>query len=166
MQKRVLSKYDGKKYGWFFQMKELLLMVILAVLVFRFVIGVSRVVGSSMYPELEEGDIVLYTRLGSDYAYGDIVFVKMPSGEQFVKRVVALGGDTVDIRDGRLYVNDKEEAAGYVNGETAAAEGITYPYTVEEGRIFVLGDNRAVSADSRSFGAVSKRQVKGKLVWY
>ncbi len=110
MQKRVLSKYDGKKYGWFFQMKELLLMVILAVLVFRFVIGVSRVVGSSMYPELEEGDIVLYTRLGSDYAYGDIVFVKMPSGEQFVKRVVALGGDTVDIRDGRLYVNDKEEA--------------------------------------------------------
>lgn len=166
MKKRFLGKYDGKKYGWFMQAKELIFMLILVFLLFQFVLGISRVSGSSMTPTLEDGTLVLYARIIRNYDYGDIVAVDMPSGEHYVKRVVALGGDTVDIRDGRLYVNGKVETAAYASGATEAQGGeVSYPYTVEENRVFVLGDNRADSIDSRIFGSLAKRQIKGKLIF-
>ena len=93
--------------------------------------------------------------------------MRMPSGEYYVKRVIAVGGDTVDIRKGKLYVNDEEMDEPYVNGETERkVGGVEFPYTVEDGKVFVMGDNREESMDSRDFGAVIRKQIKGKVWLY
>ena len=83
----------------------------------------------------------------------------------FVPYVVP--GDVVDLRDGVLYVNDQPEAGTYFQGETRESDGIVqYPYRVEEGKYFLVGDNREVSQDSRAFGALPKSSIKGKLLFY
>lgn len=164
--KRFLSKYDGKKQGWLRLLKELVVLVVIVFLIFKFVIGMSVVDGVSMYPTLKDGEVVVYTRIVPHCNRGDVVSVKMPSGDIYVKRVVATAGDEVDIHNGVLYVNGQSLDEEKVLGKTMPAEGnVTYPYTVEEGKVFVLGDNREASVDSRNFGAVLKSQVKGKI-WY
>ena len=162
--KRILEKYNGKKLMWLHDAKKFLLLVAVIYLIFRFVIGFSAVSGVSMMDTFVDGDIVLYTRINPAIERGDIISVAIPSGEYYVKRVVALGGDVVDIRDGVLYVNGTAETGAYVRGRTYPEEGnFTYPYTVPEGTAFVLGDNREESIDSRFFGPVNLRQIKGVI---
>ena len=73
----------------------------------------------------------------------------------------------MDIRKGKLYVNDEEMDEPYVNGETERkVGGVEFPYTVEDGKVFVMGDNREESMDSRDFGAVIRKQIKGKVWLY
>jgi len=96
----------------------------------------------------------------------------MASGEYYVKRVIAAGGEEVDIKDGMVYVNKKKLNEPWAEGETFEETGaVIYPYKVRNGNVFVLGDNRNVSVDSRAFGEVSKRQIKGRIMlrmgkWY
>ncbi len=163
--RRAFRKYDGMKYGWLKDAEKFLLLLLLVFLVFRFVIGVSFVKGDSMEPTLHDGEFVLYTRISSEYKTGDVVSVKIPSGEYYVKRVIAMAGDTVDIRNGKVYVNGEILEEPYANGRTKEQEGVVeYPMTLEEGQVFILGDNREKSIDSRTFGVVGERQIKGKLV--
>lgn len=162
---RVFRKYDGMKYGWLKDAEKFLLLLLVVFLVFRFVIGVSFVKGDSMEPTLHNGEFVLYMRISPEYKVGDVVSVKIPSGEYYVKRVIAMAGDTVDIRDGNVYVNGEALEEPYVKGRTEAQEGVVeYPVTLEKGQVFILGDNREESTDSRTFGVVGERQIKGKLV--
>lgn len=162
--KRFLGKYDGKKLMWLHDAKKFILLVAVIYLAFRFVIGFSAVSGVSMLDTFKNGDIVLYTRINPEVKKGDIISVAIPTGEFYVKRVVALGGDVVDIRDGVLYINGAAETGDYIRGCTYPEESsFTYPYTVPEGDAFVLGDNREESIDSRYFGAVNLRQIKGVL---
>ena len=157
-------KFDAKKLKLLHGIEWALAIGLLIFLLFRFVIGFSVVSGVSMRPTLTDGEPVLYTRIYGELNRGDIVSVRIPSGEYYVKRVVALGGDTVDLRDGILYVNGEPESGYSFAGQTLAEDGaFTYPYVIEEGSIFVLGDNREESIDSRSFGAVKADQVKGVL---
>lgn len=104
-----------------------------------------------MYPILHSGEKVVYNQRVSDYKAGDVIVLKRPDGEEFVKRIVAVAGDTVNIQNGKLYVNGAEEKQ----------EG-----TLGDDQIFVLGDNREVSDDSRAFGVVDMDDVKGRIVWY
>lgn len=162
--RRFMGKYDGKKRMWLREAKKFLLLLLAVYLVFRFVIGFSVVSGVSMNDTLTDGDLVLYTRIHGEIERGDIISVGIPSGEYYVKRVVALGGDVVDLRDGVLYVNGEPETGDFIKGATYPEEGsFTYPYTIALGDAFVLGDNREESIDSRFFGAVNLRQVKGVL---
>ena len=162
--KRILGKYDGKKWMWLQDCKKFLLLVLVVYLIFRFVIGFSVVDGVSMMDTLQNGNLVLYTRINGDIERGDIISVAIPSGEYYVKRVVALGGDEVDLRDGVLYINGIAETGDYIRGETYAEEAsFTYPLVISEGDAFVVGDNRMESIDSRFFGPVNLRQVKGVL---
>lgn len=162
--KRLLGKYDSKKWMWLQDSKKFLLLVAVLFLIFRFVVGFSLVDGNSMLDTLKNGELVLYTRIRREIKRGDIISVAIPSGEYYVKRVVALGGDVVDLQDGVLYVNGEAETGDYIRGKTYPEDGsFTYPYTVNEGDAFVLGDNREESIDSRFFGAVNLRQVKGVL---
>ena len=118
-----------------------------------------------MTPTLMNGDLLIYNRMVSEYKPGDIISMWVPSGDYYVKRVIATGGDVVDIADGKVYVNGEllEDDWGY--GETMEETGaVIYPYTVREGNVFVLGDNRSVSMDSRTFGEVNKRQIKGRVI--
>ena len=167
MAERFLGKYDHKKQKWLHEAIEIFLIFFVVFVVFKVIIGVSFVKGTSMFPTLHNNEIVLYTRIGSNYDRGDIVSVKMPSGDYYVKRVVAVAGDEVDIRGGRLYINGKESEESYTAGETTQKDGnVTYPYVVEEGKFFVMGDNREHSMDSRAFGAVVKSQIKGEIRLY
>ena len=164
--KRILHKYDGKKQRWLRIFVGLVILFVAVLIIFRFVAGISFVNGDSMMPTLKNGEMTAYIRIVPEYERGDIVSVRMPSGEYYVKRVIAVGGDVVDIKDGKIYLNGEELDESYVQGTTEIPEGgITVPYTVEEGKVFVLGDNRENSVDSRTFGAVLIKEVQGKLLF-
>ena len=90
--------------------------------------------------------------------------VNEKSNVRLVKRVIGTPGDLVDIKDGKVYVNDVELDEPYVKGETNKRD-FQLPVTVPYGKYFVLGDNRGVSKDSRIFGFIDKSQVEGKAVF-
>lgn len=162
---RFLGKYDGYKYAWFCGAREFVVILIAVIIIFNVLVGVSRVDGTSMEPTLQHGEVVFFLRIGSDYENGEVVFARMPSGDYYVKRIIATGGDVVDLVDGAFYVNGVPETGDYFIGITEEQNGIvTYPYTVEEGKYFMVGDNREVSMDSRTFGALLESSIKGKLV--
>lgn len=164
--KRWLRKYDGKKYGWFLLGRDCALILIAVSLLFSLLVGVSRVNGTSMLPTLENGRIVFFTRVNPGYRRGDVVFARMPSGSYYVKRVLAVEGDVVDIREGILYINGEPETASYFQGQTLPQEGVVeYPLTVGEDMYFVIGDNREGSIDSRSFGPLPLASIRGKLLF-
>ncbi len=166
MRKRFLSKYDGKKLEWLHTAVLLVLMLLAALFCLAFVFGIARVSGDSMEPTLSDKDVVLYLRLGENWNYGDMVAIEMPSGESYIKRIVGLPGDTIDIHDGKLYRNSVEEAGEYPFGFTdQQTNAISYPCKVEPGRYFVLGDHREVSVDSRTFGTIAAKQIKGKVIF-
>lgn len=163
---RILRKYDGKKQEWLRTGVQFAVLLVIVFILFRWVVGFSMVDGVSMSPTLEDRDIVFYTRIVPKLTPGDVVSVKMPSGEYYVKRVVAVAGDTVDLHDGSLFVNGQEVVTEQAVGKTYPEDGnVQYPYQVEDGKVFVLGDNREASVDSRTFGAVVMKQVKGKLLF-
>lgn len=162
--KRFLERYNGRKWYWLQDGKKFVLLVAVLVILLRFVVGFSVVSGHSMMNTLRSGDVVVYTRVGSMAERGDIIALALPSGEYYVKRVVAVGGDVVDLRGGVFYVNGVAETGEYVRGKTYPEEGnFAYPYTVPEGHVFTLGDNREESIDSRFYGAVSMRHIRGVL---
>lgn len=166
MRKRFLSKYDGKKQEWLHTAVLLALMLLAALFCLAFVFGIARVSGDSMEPTLSDRDVVLYLRLGENWNCGDMVAIEMPSGESYIKRIVGLPGDTIDIHDGKLYRNSVEEAGEYPFGFTdQQTNAISYPCKVEPGRYFVLGDHREVSVDSRTFGTIAAKQIKGKVIF-
>lgn len=91
-------------------------------------------------------------------------FQKSYRTNRLIKRVIAVAGDKVDIHDGQVYINDVLLDEPYVKGMTPEM-GMKYPLTVPEGHIFVMGDNREYSYDSRSFGPVNLNWVEGKAVF-
>ncbi|NLV89143.1 MAG: signal peptidase I [Tissierellia bacterium] len=82
-----------------------------------------------------------------------------------VKRVIGLPGDTIDIKDGYVYLNGNRLEENYVKGQTFERLGLSYPITIPENKVFVLGDNREVSLDSRDLGLISYDQIKGKVTF-
>jgi signal peptidase I len=139
-------------------------------LLFRIVV----VVGPSMYDTLIEGDrlLLVSSLVCGDPEPGDIVVCSEQSfdgGQCFVKRVIATEGQLVDIdfKSGTVYVDHVALQEDYIHSPTTRYEGINFPITVEEGHIFVLGDNRDNSTDSRSplIGQVDKRQIVGKAIF-
>lgn len=164
--KRILEQFDGLKLGWFRDSLFFVAAVVVFIVVFRFVIGLAVVGGASMDPTLKDGEIVVYSRLSRNYKEGDVVAMRVPAGEFYIKRVAATGGKTVDIHDGKLFVDGNEVEDVHAFGSTKEETGaVIYPYYVRKGNVFVLGDNREVSKDSRMFGEVNTRQIKGKVIF-
>lgn len=161
----------GKElYEW---VQALVGSVLLVVLIFTFVVRLIGVDGSSMEPTLKHGDrlLVLNSLWYDDYRYGDIVVLRKDSfmEEPIVKRVIATEGQTVDIDfdEGIVYVDDVALEEDYINDYTYLEEGTEFPLTVPQGSVFVLGDNRNHSSDSRDsrLGTVDNRYVIGKAVF-
>ncbi len=162
----ILERYNGLKLEWLHDSIWFILIIFAVFILFRFVIGLAVVGGDSMYPTLQDGQLVLYSRIVREYKPGDVISMHVPSGEYYVKRVIAAGGDVVDLRQGKIFVNNEESEDTFGYGKTERATGaVIYPYTVRAGNVFVLGDNREVSMDSRTFGEVSYRQIKGKILY-
>jgi len=156
-------------YEW---VQALVCSVLAVVVVFTFVIRLIGVDGRSMVPTLQHGDrlMVLNSLLYDDYKYGDVVVLRKESFLQdpIVKRVIATEGQTVDINfaTGAVFVDDELLEEDYINEPTYLEEGTEFPLTVPEGSIFVMGDNRNHSSDSRDsrLGTVDARYVIGKAV--
>ena len=156
--------YDRDRLNELRMLKFIAAAVIAAVLVFSFVISISHVDGYSMEPTLHNGQPVVCLRLAKDYKRGDIASVRMPNGEFLVKRVVAIAGDTVEIRDGEVLINGEILNDGFGPTERADSGTVEYPLTLKPGQIFVLGDNRSVSTDSRTFGPIAATQSRGRIL--
>ena len=139
---------------------------IFLVLVFRFLLIPGGVNGSSMEPTLSDGARVLCR--GSIFGQpqvGDIVIVDdvLGKGSHIIKRVIAVGGDTIDIRDGQVFRNEELLDEPYAKTPTEIIFGTEYPMVVPEDSYFVMGDNREVSIDSRDpdVGTVAKKKIRG-----
>ncbi len=154
----------------------LVILLISFVLVFGFVrpyvVEAFRIPSESMVPTLEIGDRLFVNKFiyrFTDPERGDVIVFKSVEGgeEDLIKRVVAVPGDTVEVRDGMLYVNGQPQAGSYVNREFPD-RSYYGPTTVPEGHVFVMGDNRANSRDSRFFGPVPYENIEGEaflLFW-
>jgi signal peptidase I len=123
-----------------------------------------RVAGVSMAPTLDKGQVVLVSKRDQEPERGDLITLRSPeNGQLVVKRVIGLGGDVVDIRDAILFVNNVRVSEPYVDHETIDA--LYYgPVTVTIGSVLVMGDARASSIDSRTYGDVPLRDVTGTVV--
>ena len=137
-----------------------------------FVVGTYEIPSGSMLDTIQIGDRVFSEKVSyyfRDPEQGDIITFADPENPQrtLIKRVIAVGGQTVDLKDGYVYVDGKKLNEPYTEGKqslplnTAYGVSVTYPYTVPDGYLWVMGDNRTNSADSRYFGAVSKDSVTG-----
>lgn len=164
--KKDLRKWDGRKLYILRDAKKFLLLLFLVFLVFRFIIGVSLVSGNSMLPTYTNRQPVIYSRLNKNFNRGDVVSIRVPSGDYYIKRIIAVEGDTISIKDGGVFINGTLIDEPYIQGKTFLSQGhVEYPYTLEDNQVFVMGDNREASIDSRSFGAINTRQIKGKILF-
>lgn len=138
----------------------------IAVLIAVLLLPVLRIYGSSMTPTLKEGNIVISLK-GNNFQTGDIIAFYY-NNKILVKRVIANPGDWVDIdKEGNVYVNNEMIEEPYIAEKAFGDCNIKLPYQVPESRIFVMGDNRDVSVDSRnsSVGCVAEEQIVGKIVY-
>jgi signal peptidase I len=157
-------------YEW---LGALLAPVLTAVLLFTFVVRVVSVDGPSMRETLQDGDklLVLNSALCGGYDRGDIVIFQTPefeNGQLIVKRVIATEGQTVDVdfSSGVVTVDGQPLEEAYTREPTWLDEGLEFPVTVPEGCVFVMGDNRNNSRDSRDpeLGPIDTRHIVGRAV--
>lgn len=144
----------------------LLAVAAVAVLVATLLLPVLRIYGSSMTPSLYEGDIVVSVK-GMDFDRGDIISFYY-NNKVLVKRVIAFEGEWVNIdEDGNVFINGEPLDEPYVEEKALGECDIKLPYQVPDGRVFVIGDHRATSVDSRTttVGCVAEEQVVGRIVY-
>ena len=143
---------------------KLMIVALTVFVLFSYVFGVTRNQSLNMQDAVQDGDLIFYYRLVTDYAAGDVVIVHYEE-KQIVSRIVAVAGDTVDITAGGLIINGAMVQEPRVTGETTSfVDAVTFPLTVPEGEVFVLGDNRPNATDSRIFGCVRIADIDGRLV--
>lgn len=144
--------------------------VIVVFLIFALFFKAVGVDGDSMFPTLEDGNWVAVSGVTSNVERGDIVVVTQPweRNVPIIKRVIALGGDTVDIdfETSEVFVNGVLLQEDYIAEPTTVSYDVVFPMTVDEGKVFVMGDNRNVSLDSRSskIGQIDERYILGKAL--
>lgn len=164
------SRFKSEFFEWG---EALVISLTVIILLFTFVVRLIGVDGSSMYPTLHDQDKVFMSNLFYTPEKGDIVVLTKQSfiDGPIVKRIIATGGDTVDINFATMevVVNGEIIDEPYVNPETVApmlAGDMIFPQTVPEGSVFVMGDNRNHSSDSRvsSLGMVDERYILGHVL--
>ena len=148
---------------------DVLITVAVVYILFSVLFGIAVIRGDSMEPNLKNGSIVLFYRMDKNYRRDDIVLLR-PDGrdELLVKRVVAVGNDTVviDSKTGAVQINGAPEKTRFLPGKTLPkSSGVKYPLKVPFHCVFVLGDNRETSVDSRVIGTVSNKSLIGKIIF-
>ena len=145
---------------------SLIVVAAIAVLISNQLFPVLRIYGHSMNETLDEGELVIALKSG-EFAIGDVIAFYY-NNKLLVKRVIGVSGDWIDIdQDGTVYVNNRKIDEPYIDEKAYGETNIELPYQVPESRIFVMGDNRAVSVDSRNtaVGCVAEEQIVGRIVF-
>lgn len=145
---------------------SLVVVAAVAVLVAVLFLPILRIYGKSMNGTLDSGDIVVSIK-STSMNTGDVIAFYY-NNNILVKRVIANPGDWVDVdKEGNVYVNNAKLEEPYLDDKAYGETNIELPYQVPEGKIFVMGDNRSVSIDSRntSIGCISEEQIVGKIVY-
>lgn len=125
----------------------------------------------SMIPTIEIGDRVLAEKITYRFSraprYGDIVVFDDPTGQhpQLIKRVIAVGGQTVDVKDGAVWVDGKKLDEPYTHAKRTDPGTVATPITLKEGQVWLMGDNRPNSGDARFFGPQPVSKVRGRAFW-
>lgn len=156
--------------------EAILIAIFLALLIRTFIVQAFKIPSGSMIPTLQVGDHILVSKFVyrfRDPARGDIIVFKYPQDEHrdFIKRVIAVGGETVFVKDQKVYINCQppeptcqgiREPWAYYEQRLGAWSETSGPYRVPAGSYFVMGDNRHNSQDSRYWGFVKGEKIKGK----
>ena len=168
-----MRRYFARRRRRAIRMAAVILAVALSVGgLFVFLIGIDRVSGMSMYPYLNDGDWIVYSRTGKEMRRDEVVVFEK-DGESMVKRIAGLPGDTVEINASGscVIVNGVQVREDYVTltdeEQEKAEDEMGLPLTVMNGQYLVLGDNRTVSIDSRDsdIGTVPEEAVLGRVIW-
>lgn len=144
----------------------LLVVTAAAVIITVLMFPVLEIKGDAMNATLRNGDFIV-TGKAAEYSRGDVIAFYY-NNTLLVKRIIAVGGDEVDIdEDGNVTVNGQAISEPYVTGKTLGECNVTFPYSVPSDEFFVLGDNRAMSVDSRNtaLGTVTQDLIVGKLLF-
>lgn len=143
-------------------------LMLIIILGLNYFYSIGRVEGDSMKPTLSNSQLIVTEKHPDRLKRSDIIVFKVPqmSNKEFVKRIIGLPGDTVYASQGNIYVNGEKVTNQYDSQSTAdfTLKEISGRATVPEDKLFVLGDNRSHSTDSRNFGFVDKTEIKGKVV--
>ncbi len=164
------QKKAENRFDW---IQSIVLAITVLFVAFTFLFRPVEVVGDSMLPTLQDGNWLIISAFDRSPELGDIVIITQPnqtaSGEPIIKRVIALAGQTVDIdfHKGIVTVDGRELVEPYINEQTKRQLDVEFPLTVPEGKIFVMGDNRNRSLDSRStrIGFIDTRYVLGHVLF-
>ncbi|WLD95132.1 signal peptidase I [Alkalihalobacillus sp. AL-G] len=168
-----MASRKSESWEW---VKALLIALVIAAGIRYFIFAPIIVDGESMMPTLHHQDMLIVNKLS--YTIGeperfDIIVFHAPEGKDYIKRIIGLPGDKIEYKDDKLYVNEKAIPEPYLKEyKQALSEGnLTYNFeldnqigqaTVPEGHVFVMGDNRRHSKDSRNIGTVSLEGVIGE----
>ncbi len=166
------KKKEPKKGSMLFDFASIVMTGIVAIaVIFAFFFRTASVSGRSMMPTLSHGDMLMVTAFDKTHEAGDIVVITQPNAfnEPIIKRIIAVGGQTVDIdfEAGIVYIDGKAESGDYtLNAPTYDREDFEGPITIPEGYVFVMGDNRNDSTDSRSYavGLIDVRYIYGTVI--
>ncbi|UOQ49185.1 signal peptidase I [Gracilibacillus caseinilyticus] len=156
-------------------LKALLVALVIVLVCRHFLITPSVVKGESMMPNLHDGDRIILSKVSDIERFDEIAFKAPDSEDNYVKRVIGFAGDQIEMKDDKLYINGEFYEETYLDEyKSVLSEGgqLTYDFTlkeltgsetVPEGKLFVLGDNRRVSKDSRQFGFIDEDAVIGDV---
>jgi len=161
----ILRRQQGAviKNGYVSLALKIVVIIIAAYFIFSQLFLFTQVNGNGMFPAMKDGDLVIGFRLQQSYMKGDVVVYER-GGEYFVGRIAAREGDFITISsNGSMMVNGTIQT-GEIMYPTYAKEGVEYPFEVPAGCVFILGDYRTQSEDSRDFGAVPLDDIAGKVI--
>lgn len=159
LEKKRKKKKHGRKY-----VKYIILLACIAIPLF--LVGIAVVEGDSMKPDLHSKDYVFYMKHPKEYKREQIVLIdKEGENKTYIKRIIGVPGDKIQItQDGKVIRNDIMLDSSEYSGLTEPGNVLKYPLYLSEGEYFVLGDNRENSKDSRTFGVVKEKELKGRVL--
>lgn len=151
--------------------ETILVALVLAIVLYLFIMTPHEVVGNSMHPTYKNGEMLMANKVTykvSAPQRGDVIIFKFSDTQDFIKRIIGIPGDEVMIKDGKIYINNELldeskylKSSVITNGGTYLHEGQTI--TIQDNEYFVCGDNRTNSSDSREFGPITKDRIKGHI---
>ncbi len=145
--------------------RKVIFIVLLFYILFFHIFGFFRIPNQAMSPNIAAGDLLLYYRLDKDYHVGDVVIIKHED-KCYALRIIALENQVIslNINDEFLVDGELETHQIFINNKFPTDSLIVYPYTVPKGKVFVVGDYRVNYNDSRLFGAVDVKNIRGKVI--